>query len=155
MIKYDKLHDKITYKGKALTPKNKNFMKIICEHCIRKIEKGDSLADVAEVESEIFPTLADILYYIDNDKHLNEMRQRAEKSRLTILKEQVLEMADIYKKNPCQENKEAFVGLEKLYSTLSKQSSENETVILKFATILPDDFWSKGPPPPKSPRGDK
>ena len=155
MITYCKLTDKITYKGKTITPKHRDFMSIVCQHCIRRIENGDSLADVAEVESQVFPTLAEILSYIDEDKKLSEMKERAEKSRLTILKEQVLEMSNIYKKNPCQENKDAFVGLEKLYSTLSKQQGENETVILKFSTVLPDDFWDKGPPPPKSPRGDK
>lgn len=152
MIKYDKLSDRITYKGEPITPKHKDFLRLICEHIIKRVENGESLADVAEVESQVFPSLATILSHIDGDKKLSEMRERAEKSRLTILKEQVLEMANVYKKNPCQENKDAFVGLEKLYSTLSKQQGENETVILKFSTVLPSTFWDDGPPEPVSPR---
>ena len=152
MIKYDKLSDRITYKGKPITPKHKDFLRLICEHIIKRVENGESLADVAEVESQVFPSLATILSHIDGDKKLSEMRERAEKSRLTILKEQVLEMANVYKKNPCQENKDAFVGLEKLYSTLSKQSQESETVILKFNRILADDFWTGKPPEPVNPK---
>ena len=152
MLVYDKLSDKFFENKEEVKPDHKDFMLKICKMIIKRVENGDSLADVCELESETYPSLASILLYIDEDNALSEAYDRAERSRLAILKEQVLEMADIYKKNPNVENKDAFTALEKLYTSLAKQQGANESVKLIFNSVLPDTFWDDEPPAPKHPR---
>ena len=155
MIKYDKLQDKFIKNGKELKPDSKEFMPGVCEFVISRIERGENLADIVSIESEVYPTLASILSYIDSDTRLSEMRDKAEKSRLAIMKEQLLELADVYRKNPDPDTKDAFVAQEKLYSSLAKQAGANESVKLIFNSVLPADFWEGEPPAPKNPRGEE
>ena len=155
MIKYDKLQDKFIKSGKELKPDSKEFMPGVCEFVISRIERGENLADIVSIESEVYPTLASILSYIDSDTRLSEMRDKAEKSRLAIMKEQLLEIGDIYRKDPSPENKDLFISQEKMYSSLAKQAGQNESVKLIFNSVLPADFWEGEPPAPKNPREEK
>lgn len=114
---------------------------------ISQIEDGKSLADIGELDSKVYPSLAAILSHIDSSEELSKLKSQAEKSRLSILKETVLRAAESFKNNPCNEAKEVFVNLEKLYSSLAKAQVEDERVILEYQQALPDDFWDKQPEP--------
>lgn len=152
MLKYDKLSDSFKENGKEVKPDSKGFMDKICLMVIHRIEQGENLADVTEIESDVYPTLASILSHIDDSHKLSELRDKAEKSRLAVMKEQLLKLSDSYKANPTSEMKDLFVASEKLYSSMTKQVGQDERVKLVFNSILPADFWEGEPPPPKSPR---
>ena len=153
-MKYNKVEDKFFEGKKEVKPDSKGFMDKVCRMTIDKVKNGENLADTTEIDSEVYPPLADILLYIDSDNKLSEEYARAEDARLAILKEQVLKAKDAYIANPNQDNKDLFVGLEKVYTSLSKQQGQNESVKLVFNKILPDGFWDNEAPPPEHPRPD-
>ena len=154
-MRFDKIQDKFYEGKKEIKPEHPDFMRKVCLLVIGRIEKGDNLADITEIDSQTYPPLAAILQYIDEDNTLSDLRDRAERGRLAVLKEKLLQLSETYRSNPTTELKDSFVAMEKLYSSLTKQAGANESVKLVFNSVLPSDFWDSGPPPPKHPREKK
>ena len=152
MLEYDKIRDAFLEDKKIVSPASKGFMRKVCELVIHRIERGENLAEIAELDSKVYPSLANILSYIDDNQDLSDAYDSAERSRLAILKEQVLAAKDAYIKSPTPDNKDLFLGLEKMYASLTKQQGQNEKVKLVFNSVLPPEFWSGPPPEPKNPR---
>ena len=141
-IKYNQLEDRLYVNSKVVRKTNKKFMTYACEYAIQQVSIGNSLADLFPLESEEMPLPASIFNYIEMDSNLSEKLSKAEQGRLAVVREKMLDVADKYRKNPSDTNKDMLVALEKVYASLRKASEETGTVIIKYHSLLPQDFWA-------------
>lgn len=141
MVKYNEHTDSFSYKGKPLNPKDKSFLHHVCSYVIDKISAGESIADVFPVESSNAPTLAKIFDFIDNDKKLAEEYTKAESTRLRITKEKLMQVMDVYRQDPSNDNKELCAAIQRSYDSLRKAQEESGNVILNHYSALPPGFW--------------
>ena len=112
------------------------------------VARGESLDDLP-VDSG-FPMMATIMSTIADDSEMALDLAKAEESRLLILKERLLKAADVYRKNPSPDQKEAFAAMHKTVESLQKQM-ESGTVVINYHSMFSEDFW-KNEPKPESPR---
>ena len=140
-FRYDELEDKFYVGKKEIKPSHKDFMTHVCKYAIRQVSKGESLADLFPLESDVAPPLADILDHIESSKPLIEEMAKADKNRLAIMSEKLIKVSDEYRARPDAENKDVFAAVEKTYTSLRRSSEESGNVILKFHQTLPDNFW--------------
>ena len=143
MLHYDPPNDRLTLNGKPFTKKHPDFMQKLCEYVIAKIAEGKDIADLAEIESKVWPSLASILSFIEADTKLAESMAIAENRRMSIAKEQLIREMERYRNNPSPEQKEVFLAMEKSFSALAKNHADSGTVVMKFNQVLPEDFWDR------------
>ena len=140
---YNPAYDKFYLKGKEVSHKPKDFMRLVCEYAIYRISLGENIIDLFPIQSKTAPILANIFEYIDNDKALAELHAKAEQARLRITKEKLMKVMDIYRNNPTPENKDLFVAVQKAFESLSKSHATGGNVILNYHSIFPKSFWEK------------
>ena len=147
-MKYDEIKGDLIDGKKRYKPGGIKYLKSACKLAISMVARGESLDDLP-VDSE-FPLMASIMSAIADDPDMTLDLAKAEESRLLILKERLLKAADVYRKNPSPDQKEAFAAMHKTVESLQKQM-ESGTVVINYHSMFPVDFW-ENEPAPENPR---
>ena len=146
MYHYNKIQDKLTYKGKEVKRSHKTYWDRMCGYAIYLVSEGKNLSNIPVI-SDIFPRISEILIRIDDNEDLSSKMARAEKTRLAILKEDLLQAVEVYKIDPSKENNEKVVILEKTYSKMHAQQEQEQDITLVVEKYFPDDYWEDSPAP--------
>lgn len=137
---YDHVGGVFTVGKKKYKKYSKTILKDICLYVIGLVRDGGTLNTLPN-DSDVLPPLYEILAHIDSDKELKSALVKAEKSRLGILKEELISLSREYSKSHDPELKNSILAAEKIYSSLKKDVDAGQEVTINFSSVFPENFW--------------
>lgn len=136
-FKLDKINNRLM-KGKKVI--KKTDLKSFAQYAIQQLNRGVSLNKFPE-ESENIPLLASVLTTLETN--FPEEYAKAEEMKMNILKEQLIEVTEEFRRNPSKEKQDIVTTLEKAYSSMLKNSNKDRNVIVNFHDTILLETWEK------------
>ena len=143
MYKFKRLpKEELSFKGKRISPKSKNYMRHVASWLIQIIKSGKDLY-VYPGSTETLPFLADVLLFIDQDSKLSQAKAKAQAVRYELMLEQSIHLTDRFKADPSPENAQLVEKHQKNCQFMKRKDDAADTYILELENLFESVFVTR------------